>query len=153
MKIYQKFITAFSLVALIIGFLGLITVQTFQQINGHVTALSMLETTGSTTILAVELNEFFVTNEPKHLEEAKQAIAKMQGNVEQHTAHESHIGEEEHKDARDMENRAKDIINLAEHAFKLQKEANHTEVEKLQRQIHIKVEALYRCFSWTCCYS
>jgi methyl-accepting chemotaxis protein len=157
MKIYQKFLTAFSLVALIIIFLGLIATQTFQQMDSQVTelnddivpgAISMLETTATMAMLGIEINEFFVTNESKHLEQAKAAMAKMRANVEQHTAHETHLGEEERLVAQDMENRTKAIITLAERASQLQKiGANQTEIETLQRQMHLKMETLKAIFA------
>ena len=156
MKIYQKFITAFSLVVLIIGFLGFIATQTFQQMERQVVvlhddivpgAISMLETTAIMAMLGIEINELVVTNDVKHLEQAKKAIVKMRDNVEQHTAHETHIGEEERLVAQDMENRTKAIITLAERAFKLLKMGeNQTEVETLQRQMHVDMEALKAIF-------
>jgi signal transduction histidine kinase/CheY-like chemotaxis protein/methyl-accepting chemotaxis protein len=157
MKIYQKFITAFSLVALIIAFLGFIATQTFQQMSNQVTvlnedivpgAVSLLETTATMAMLGIEINEFLVSNELKHLEQAKQFIVKMQNNVEQHTAHETHLGEQARKVAQDMENRTKAIIALAERAFNLPKMENkQTEVETLQRQMHVKIEALRTIFA------
>jgi signal transduction histidine kinase/DNA-binding response OmpR family regulator len=157
MKIYQKFLTAFSLVALIIAFLSLIATQTFQQMNSQVTVLNddivpgailMLETTATMNMLGLEINEFLVTNELTHLEQAKAAMIKMRTNVEQHTAHEIHLGKEERQVAQDMEQRTKDIISLAERATELQKNgANHTEIEALQRQMHVKMEALRAIFA------
>ncbi len=158
MKIYQKFIAAFSLIALIIIFLALITTQIFRQANEKITlldkdivpgAISMLETTASMAMLAIEVNEFIETKEAIHLEQANQAIDKMRNNVERHTIHEAHIGEAEQQIAQNMEDRAKDIIALAENLLKLEttKTKNNIEIQEIKNQIHIKMESLRDIFA------
>jgi len=152
MKIYQKFILAFSLLVFIVLFLGFVTLQTFEQIETTVAelgddivpgAISMLETKAILAELNNDVTEFVITGESEHRGHTEEYIAEIQHNVEEHTAHETHIGEAERQVAQDMENRAKEIINLAKQVIQLKETGGkETEMNVIQRQLPLKSEAL-----------
>jgi methyl-accepting chemotaxis protein len=152
MKIYQKFIVAFSLLTIIVWTLGLVVLYTFQQMDEQVTALnndiipgafSMLETKAALSTLSNEVTEFVVTGKPEHREHVDETIALIKHNVETHAKHEIHIGEQEHQVALQMANRAKEIISLAKQILELtESKGIKTEIKALQRQLHLKREEL-----------
>ncbi len=152
MKIYKKILLAFSLLTLIVCIQGFVAIQTFRQMNNQVTmlnddiipgAFSMLETKAALATLSNEIAEFVTTSDSKHRGHVEEYITKIRDNVEKHTAHETHLGEEERQAALKMETRAKEIIGLAEKAIQLTgTDGAETELDKLQRQIHIKREEL-----------
>ncbi len=152
MKIYQKIILAFSLLTLIVCIQGFVAIQTFRQMDNQVTmlnddiipgAFSMLETKAALATLSNEIAEFVTTSDSKHRGHVEEYITKIRDNVEKHTAHETHLGEEERQAALKMETRAKEIIGMAEKAIQLTgTDGAKTELDKIQRQIHIKREEL-----------
>jgi len=152
MKIYQKFILAFSLLVLIVLLLGFVTLQTFEQIETTVAelgddivpgAISMLETKAILAELNNDVTEFVITSESEHRGHTEEYIAEIEHNVEEHTAHETHIGEAERQVAQDMENRAKEIIKLAKQVIQLKETGGkETEMNAIQRQLPLKSEAL-----------
>jgi len=152
MKIYQKFILAFSLLTVIILALGLVAIYTFQQMDEQVTVLnddvipgafSMLETKAALATLSNEVAEFVITGQSEHRGHVEETIALIKNNVEAHAEHEIHIGEEEHQVALKMEKHAKEIINLSKQILDLtEKKGAETEINTLQRQLHLKREEL-----------
>jgi methyl-accepting chemotaxis protein len=152
MKIYQKFILAFSILTAIVWALGFVALYTFHQMDDQVTilnndiipgAFSMLETNVALVTLGNEMAEFLITEQPEHRGHIKKAIAVIKNNVEKHAAHEIHLGEEEHQTALEMENRAKEIIQLAEQVIHLKQAGSaKTKINALQRQMHLKREEL-----------
>ncbi|RKZ79889.1 MAG: chemotaxis protein [Candidatus Parabeggiatoa sp. nov. 1] len=152
MKIYQKFILAFSLMTAIVLVLGAVALQTFHQMNEEVTALtedvvpgaiSMLETKAALATLNNEVAEFVITGDSKHRSDVMDSVSKIQAKAEKHTVHEIHMGDEEHKEAQDMEDRAIDIIGLAKQVIQLKETGGaDKKMNALQRQMHLKGEAL-----------
>jgi methyl-accepting chemotaxis protein len=152
MKIYQKFIFAFSLLTLIVCIQGFVAIQTFRQMDNQVTmlnddiipgAFSILETKAALATLSNEIAEFVTTRDSIHRKHVEEYITQIRDNVEKHTAHETHLGEEARQAALKMETRAKEILGLAEKVIQLNgTDGAETELDKLQRQIHIKREDL-----------
>lgn len=156
MKIYQKFITAFSLLILLVLLLGFIAIQIFNQMENKIVelhddvipgAVSMLETKAALATLNNEVTEYVITGKVEHRAHVEKELTQIKANVEKHTAHEAHIGEEEVKVAQNMENRAKEIIDLAEKVLYLKEIGKeNTEIKKeiatFQRQMHLKREDL-----------
>jgi methyl-accepting chemotaxis protein len=152
MKIYQKFLFAFSLLILIVLVLGFITLQTFKEMQTTVAelgddivpgAISMLETKAALGALNNEVTEFVITGESIHRQHTEDYVTKIKHNVEKHTIHETHIGDAERQIAQEMENRAKQIINLAQQVIELkEKGAKEAEIKTIQRQVHRQTEHL-----------
>ncbi|RKZ78211.1 MAG: hypothetical protein DRR19_26810 [Candidatus Parabeggiatoa sp. nov. 1] len=106
-------------------------------------AMSMLETKAALATLSNEVAEFVTTGDSQHHGHVMESMSKIQANVEKHTAHETHIGEEERKVAQNMETRAKDIIGLAKQVIQLKETGGADQkMDALQRQIHLKGEEL-----------
>ncbi len=153
MKIYQKFLIAFSLLTLIVCIQGLVALDTFRMMDNQVAllnddvipgAFSMMETKAALATISTEVAEFVITGDSEHHQHVVENIAQIRENVETHSAHEAHIGEEEHQTALKMENHAKEIIGMAEKILKLQQTegVKAEEIKQLQHQMHLKREQL-----------
>jgi len=152
MKIYQKFLLAFSLLTLIVCIQGLVSDHAFRIIDGQATmlnddvipgAFSMMETKAALATLSNEIAEFIITSDSEHRQHVVENIAQIQNNVETHTVHEAHLGEEEHQTALKMENHAKEVLGMAEKILQLvETEDAKTEIDQIQRQMHLKREQL-----------
>lgn len=118
-----KFVLGFLVITLIVVASSFLSLGTYASVNAEFTllkedvvpgAISMLETDATLAKLRGEVQAMALSGDTSHREHADEAIARIQSNTAEHTAHEIHIGEEEGQVAQDMENRAAIIISLAE---------------------------------------
>jgi methyl-accepting chemotaxis protein len=152
MKLRTKLILGFGLVALVTFALGIFTMLNYfnvreenSMLNEDIIpgALFMLETNAAVKSLLVEVQQMASAGETEHWEHAEEAIARIQENTTQHTAHEMHVGDEEGRAAQDMEDRAARIIDEAERIIiAVEAGGSQAEIDDLLRQMYAEAEAL-----------
>ncbi len=76
--------------------------------------LCILETKVAVASLLTEVDEFVSTNDWAQRQDALEDIERFRGNIAEHTAHMTHMGDEEGRAAQEIEDRAASIIGLAE---------------------------------------
>jgi methyl-accepting chemotaxis protein len=89
------------------------------------------------------VDEFVSTNEWAQWQHALEDIERIRGNTAEHTAYEVYIGDGEDRAAREMEDRAANIISLAEQVLEETRGgAPRADTESLRRQMHAETEGL-----------
>ena len=152
MKLGTKLTLGFLTVALVTCALGFFSLRTYYNIRVEFSllkedvipgTLSMMDTEGAVKTLLVEVDEIVRTGDVTHREPAMEAIARIQENTAELTAHEIHIGDEEGRVAQDMEDRAAHIISLAEQVMNaVEAGGSQAQVAHSQRQMHVETEEL-----------
>ncbi len=152
MRLSTKLTLGVSAVALVMCALGLFSLYIHSPIRDEFSkleediipgALTMLETKAALASLLTEVDEFVSTNDWSQRQQALENIELIHENLAEHTTLATHVGDEEGRKAREMEDRAGSIISLAEQVLEKTRGGTPRQgTESLRSQMHAETEEL-----------
>jgi diguanylate cyclase (GGDEF)-like protein len=148
----NKLTLAFLTVFLVTGFLAFFVLYTYHRTGEEVSvmtedvipgALALVDLKAELAALGSELGGFQDTGDATRLRRLSGCLATIGRSAEVHTAHETHEGKGGRRAARDLEERARHIVSLAEQTLKLiQEGGSEAELGTLRHRIDVEREVL-----------
>ena len=148
----NKLTLAFLTVFLVTGFLAFFILYTYHRTGEEVSvmtedvipgALALVDLKAELAALGSELGSFQDPGDTTRLRRLTGCLATIWRSAEIHTAHETHVGKGGRRAARDLEERARHIVSLAEQTLKLTQEGgSEAELGTLQRRLDVERQVL-----------
>lgn len=148
----NKLTLAFLTVFLVTGFLAFFVLYTYHRTGEEVSvmtedvipgALALVDLKAELAALGSEFDGFQDTGDTTRLRRLTGCLAAIRRSAEVYTTHETGAGRGGRRAARDLEERAKHIVSLAEQGLNLtQEDGRQVELGSLQRRIRVEREVL-----------